>query len=53
VKTRGLADFSRSIERLGGFGGRADVLAESMTYGGTPDAYLARLEQLANATPPR
>lgn len=51
VKTRTLADFSRSIERLGGFGGRSDVLAESMTYGGSPDAYLARLEQTANASP--
>ena len=51
VKTSTLAGFSRSIERLGGFGGRSDVLAESMTYGGTPDAYLARLEQMANANP--
>jgi zinc protease len=51
VKTRELAEFSRGIERLGGFGGRADVLAESMTYGGTPEAYLTRLEQMAGATP--
>ena len=45
VKTRGLADFSRGIERLGR---RADLLAESMTYGGSPDAYLTRLEQTVN-----
>ena len=51
VKTRNLADFSRSIERLGGFGGRSDVLAESMTYGGAPDAYLTRLERMATANP--
>ena len=50
VKTRELADFSRSLERLGGFGGRSDVLAESMTYGGKPDAYLDRLELFANST---
>ncbi|WP_426189811.1 M16 family metallopeptidase [Massilia sp. DWR3-1-1] len=50
VKTVNLADFSRSIERLGGFGGRSDVLAESMTYGGAPDAYLDRLERQANTT---
>ncbi|MDB5747887.1 MAG: peptidase [Massilia sp.] len=49
VKTRTLSDFSRSLERLGGLGGRSDVLAESVTYGGSPDAYLTRLEQLANA----
>ncbi len=51
VKMRALSDFSRSIERLGGMGGRSDVLAESMTYGGSPDAYLTRLEQMANASP--
>ncbi|QOY94220.1 insulinase family protein [Massilia sp. UMI-21] len=51
VKTRELADFARSLERLGGFGGRSDVLAESMTYGGKPDAYLDRLETFATSTP--
>jgi len=51
VKTRELADFSRSLERLGGFGGRSDVLAESMTYGGKPDAYLDRMALFANSTP--
>lgn len=51
VKTVRLADFSRSIERLGGFGGRSDVLAESMTYGGKADAYLDRLERQSHATP--
>ena len=51
VKTRSLADFSRAIERLGGMGGRSDILAESETYGGTPDVYLGQLEQMANATP--
>ncbi|HEX2833402.1 MAG TPA: pitrilysin family protein [Thermoanaerobaculia bacterium] len=51
AQSRSLASFVRGIERLGGFGGRSDVLAESMTFGGTPDAYLARLETLATATP--
>jgi zinc protease len=50
-RTSNLAAFSRSIERLGGFGGRSDVLAEHMTYGGKPDAYLDRLEQMATTTP--
>ncbi|MGH8853955.1 MAG: insulinase family protein, partial [Telluria sp.] len=40
-----------SLERVGGFGGRSDVLAESMTYGGKPDAYLDRLELFATSTP--
>jgi zinc protease len=51
VKTRALAEFSRSLERLGGMGGRSDILAESMTYGGTPDAYLGQIELLVSATP--
>ena len=46
-----LAAFSRSLERLGGFGGRSDVLAEHMTFGGAPDFYLDRLEAMATATP--
>ena len=50
-QTGNLAGFSRSIERLGGFGGRSDVLAEHMTYAGQPDAYLNRLEAMATATP--
>jgi zinc protease len=45
------AAFIRGKERLGGFGGRSDVLAESMTYGGKPDFYLDRLEWMAKAQP--
>ena len=51
AQNRNLADFLRGIERLGGFGGRSDVLAESMTYGNAPDAYLNRLEAMAKAQP--
>lgn len=51
IKNINLADFLRGIERLGGFGGRSDVLAQSMTFGGKPDAYLDSLEIMANATP--
>ncbi|HEV7396844.1 MAG TPA: pitrilysin family protein [Pyrinomonadaceae bacterium] len=49
--SRTLAGFLRGVERLGGFGGRSDVLAESMTYGGSPDAYLDGLEVMAKAQP--
>src|SRR5688572_27731791 len=49
-KNRDIADFIRGMERLGGFGGRSDILAESMTFGGKPDAYLDQLERLARAT---
>jgi zinc protease len=51
AKNVNLANFLRGAERLGGFGGRSDILAASMTYGGTPDFYLQRLETMANATP--
>ena len=51
AQSRNLADFLRGTERLGGFGGRSDILAESMTYGGSPDFYLSRLETMANAKP--
>jgi zinc protease len=51
VKTSELAGFARSVERLGGMGGRSDVLAESETYGGKPDAYLDRLELFATSSP--
>jgi zinc protease len=51
AKNVNLANFLRGAERLGGFGGRSDILAESMTYGGSPDFYLHRLETMARATP--
>ncbi len=50
-QNRNLAAFLRGTERLGGFGGRSDILAESMTYGDAPDFYLQRLEWMATATP--
>lgn len=51
IQNRNLAGFLRNIETLGGFGGRSDVLAESMTYGGSPDAYLGQLKTMATAKP--
>jgi zinc protease len=46
ARTRYLADFARGIERLGGFGGRADILAEHLTQFDRADAYLDRLKHL-------
>ena len=51
AQSRNLSAFVRGLEALGGFGGRADVLAESQTYGGKADAYLDRLERMAKTTP--
>ncbi|HEX8397960.1 MAG TPA: pitrilysin family protein [Pyrinomonadaceae bacterium] len=51
MQNRNLANFLRGSETLGGFGGRSDILAESQTYGGSPEFYLNRLEAMATATP--
>ncbi len=51
ARTRRVADFIRGTERLGGFGGRSDVLAASQTYGGDPEAYLEHFRARAQATP--
>ena len=37
-----LAGFVRGVERIGGFGGKSDVLAQSQVCGGRPDFYRAR-----------
>jgi zinc protease len=45
------ASFVRDAERIGGFGGKSDILAESQAYGGAPDAYKKKLQLVAGATP--
>ena len=51
ARTREVAAFVRGKERLGGFGGRSDVLAESQTYLGDADGYLQRFRDFAAITP--
>jgi zinc protease len=50
VKTQYLAGVIRGAERIGGFGGKSDLLAESAIYGGTPEAYKANLRRIQQAT---
>ena len=50
IKTQFYAGFVRGIERIGGFGGKSDILATSQTYSGTPDGYKNRLESIALAS---
>jgi predicted Zn-dependent peptidase len=45
------AEFVRGIERIGGFGGKSDVLAECAVYAGKPDCYRDDLAILEKATP--
>ncbi len=50
VKTGQRAAFIRGLEKVGGFDGKSGVLAESMVYGGSPDAWKKGYETMANAT---
>ncbi len=51
VKAQRKAQFIRGIERIGGFGGKSDILARSEVYGGSPDAYQQRYNDFESATP--
>ena len=50
AKTTGIANFVRGLDRVGGFGGKSDVLAEGQVYAGDPAAYKRRLSFTQNAT---
>ncbi len=50
IKTQYFAGFIRGIERIGGFGGKSDILASNMTYGGNPDYYKTVLKYVNDAT---
>jgi predicted Zn-dependent peptidase len=39
VKASSFAGFIKGLERIGGFGGKSDLLAENEVYGGSPDFY--------------
>ena len=50
VKTQYSASFIRGIERIGGFGGKSDRLAQNQVYKGSPDAYKVSLRRVQEAT---
>ncbi len=50
VKTQHRAGFIRGLEKVGGFYGKSSVLAESMVYGGSPDAWKKGYEITEAAT---
>jgi zinc protease len=45
------ADFVRGLERIGGFGGKADVLASCEVFAGDPGCYRQSLEWIDTAKP--
>lgn len=51
AKTTILAQYTRMIERVGGFGGKSDLLASCQTYTGNPDCYKVYLQRIKDATP--
>jgi zinc protease len=51
AKTDVFAGFIRGVERIGGFGGKSDVLAAGYIYGGDADRYKINLDIVKNATP--
>ncbi|UNK42578.1 insulinase family protein [Luteimonas sp. S4-F44] len=50
AKTSSRAGFVRGIERIGGFGGKADALAECTVYEGDPGCFRTSLANIAATT---
>ena len=50
IKTRLRASFIRGMERIGGFGGKSDILAHGMVYRDDPQAYKTIQNRIASAT---
>lgn len=51
VKTKLYSNMVQGFERIGGFGGKSDVLATYQTFHGDPDFYKVVLQQQMDATP--
>jgi zinc protease len=50
VRSSYFSNFLKGIERIGGFGGKSDILATNQVYGGSPDFYKTTLKYVAEAT---
>lgn len=50
VKTGARAGFIRGMERIGGFGGKSDLLARNEVFGGNPNFYLNSVDRAESAT---
>ncbi|MEQ8206544.1 MAG: pitrilysin family protein [Woeseia sp.] len=51
VTTQIKSSLVRGLERVGGFGGKSDILAENAVYAGDPGFYATSLARLDSATP--
>lgn len=50
VKAGNIASFVRGLERIGGFGGKSDILAMNETYRGDPNFFKVTLNYVRGAT---
>lgn len=50
AKTHIFGQYARTLERIGGFGGKSDILARCQTFTGNPDCYKDSLKRIASAT---
>ena len=48
VKTQYVARFIRGVDRIGGFGGKSDVLAHGQAFLADPDFYKTQLKRVAS-----
>ena len=51
AKTQTYGQYARIMERIGGFGGKSDILAKCQTFTGNPDCYKEYLKRIQAATP--
>ncbi len=51
AKTQTESRFIRGIERIGGFGGTSDILAQNAVFAGNPDFYKTSFAWIQGATP--
>ncbi|MGZ8921277.1 MAG: M16 family metallopeptidase, partial [Limisphaerales bacterium] len=51
VKIESLSSFIRGAERIGGFGGKSDILAMNQVYADDPDYYKVSVNRVREATP--
>jgi len=50
IKAQYRANFIRGSERIGGFGGKSDILISNEVFGGSPDYYKTTLKHIDEAT---
>jgi zinc protease len=50
IRSEYFSTFLKGIERIGGFGGKSDILATNQVYGGSPDFYKKTLKYVSEAS---